>query len=271
MYKKIILFLLLTTLTSSLLHAGETITLGTTTSTRNTGILEHLMPLFKQATGIDVQVIAVDTGAVLKLGQAGQVDVVLSHDEDIEKQLVEKGYFIDREEIMYNDYVLLGPVNDPAGVQATKTATDAFKKIRSAETAFVSRGDNSDTNMRENRIWAMTGAMPERRNTWYFAMEMGMAECIQIATEKQAYILADRTSWYSMEDRDASGLTVVLEGDPTLFNQYGVMIVNPRNHKSINYQSAMNFVIWLTSSTGQDAISTFRDKTGNVLFTPNAR
>ncbi len=271
MYKKLLPFLLLIAFIPSILQASEVIKCASTTSTRNSGMLDYLLPLFKKSTGIDVQVIAVGTGAALELGKKGDVDVVLTHAEDLEKQLVDEGYFIDREEIMYNDFVILGPSNDPAGVKSTRKVVDAFKKIREAKANFISRGDNSGTNMRENRIWAMTGSMPERINAWYLAVGQGMAKTIRIAAEKQAYTLTDRATWYAMEDKDKLGLTITLEGDPVLYNQYGVMIVNPKNFDHINYQSAMNFVIWLTSPEGQEAIGNFRDKLGNILFTPNAR
>jgi len=271
MYKKLLPLFLLIAFIPSILQAGEVIKCASTTSTRNSGMLDYLLPIFKKSTGIDVQVIAVGTGAALELGKKGDVDVVLTHADDLEKQLVDEGYFIDREEIMYNDFIILGPTNDPVDVKATDKVLDAFKKIREAEANFISRGDNSGTNMRENRIWAMTGAMPERSNAWYLAVGQGMAKTIRVAAEKQAYTLTDRATWYSMEDKDKLGLDIVLEGDPALFNQYGVMIVNPKNFDHINYQSAMNFVIWLTSADGQEAIGAFRDKRGNVLFTPNAR
>ncbi|HIQ36442.1 MAG TPA: tungsten ABC transporter substrate-binding protein [Desulfocapsa sulfexigens] len=271
MYKKLIPLLLLIAFIPSLLHAGEAIKCASTTATHNSGILEYLFPIFEQATGIDVQVTTVGNSEALELGRRGEVDVVLTHAEDLEIQLVDEGYFIDREEIMYTDSVILGPTNDPAGVKGTEKVLDAFIKIRTAKATFLSRGDNSEANMLENRIWAMTGSMPERNDTWYLAVGQKMDASIHTAALKQAYTLADRATWYSMEDKDKTGLSIVLEGDPILFNQYGVMIVNPKNHKHINYQSAMNFVIWLTSPTAQDAIGAFRDKSGNVLFTPNAR
>lgn len=271
MYKIFIQFLLLSTFIPSLLHAGESITLASTTSTQKTGFLEYLLPLFKQEMGIEVQVVVADTEDALKLGQAGKVDVVLTHDEDLEKQLVNEGYFIDRENIMYNDFIVLGPANDPEGIQELKTAAESFNKIRSAKTLFISRGDNSETNMRENRIWAMTGTMPERGDSWYISASQGMAETICIAAQKQAYTLADRISWYSTKESYKKGLDVLLEGDPVLVNQYGVMIVNPKNHKDINYQSAMNFVIWMTSPACQNAIAAFKDSSGQTIYTPNAR
>jgi tungstate transport system substrate-binding protein len=271
MYKKNIFLLLLVLFLPSSLYAGESIKCASTTSTINSGLLDYILPIFKKDTGIDVQIIAVGTGAALELGQQGKVDVVLVHDKDLEKQLVDEGYFIDREEIMYNDFVILGPKNDPAGLKEIPVPLDAFKKIRDSKATFISRGDNSGTNMRENRIWATTGAMPARGDSWYLAVNQGMVQTINIAAEKKAYTIADRATWLTLQDKEKPNLAIMVEGDPTLFNQYGVMIVNPKNHKDINYQSAMNFVIWLTSPAGQQAIGAFRDRLGNVLFTPNAR
>ena len=251
--------------------AAESIKVASTVSTQKSGLLDYILPIFKADSGVEVTIIALDTGAALELGQKGEVDAVLVHDEDLEKQLVEEGYFIDREEVMYNDFVILGPKNDPAGVKATKLATDAFKKIRTAQANFVSRGDNSDANMRENRLWAGTGRMPTRCNKWYLSTGKGQAECIRIAAEKQAYTLTDRATWLAMENQATLELNIVLEGDSALFNQYGVMIVNPAKHKDVDYRLAMNFVIWLTSPKGQQAIGEFQDSKGNVPFTPNAR
>lgn len=251
--------------------AGESIRMASTTSTRNSGLFDYLLPIFREKSGVEVQVIAVGTGAALELGKKGDVDCVLVHAEDLEKQLVEEGYFIDREAVMYNDFVILGPTNDPAGVVNTHTAADAFSKIRSAEANFVSRGDNSGTNMRENRIWASTGKMPSRANKWYLSAGQGQAKSIRIAAEKQAYTITDRGTWLAMKDQANLDLAIVLEGDPNLFNQYGVMIVNPAKHKSVDYRPARNLVIWLTSPEGQKTIGAFTDSHGNTLFTPNAR
>ncbi len=271
MYKKISLLLLLVLLFPvTNLHAGETIRVASTTSTFHSGLLDYLLPIFKKSTGIDIKLTVVGTGAALELGQQGKVDVVLVHDKDLEIQLVDEGHFIDREEIMYNDFVILGPPNDPASLKGTSTALEAFTKIRASKSTFISRSDNSGTNMRENRIWATSGAMPARLDSWYLSANLGMAETITLAAAKKAYTLADRATWLTVQDKNPD-LALLVEGDPALFNQYGVMIVNPRNHKYINYQSAMNFVIWLTSSAGQEAIGSFRDTLGNVLFTPNAR
>jgi tungstate transport system substrate-binding protein len=265
------LFLTCVLLLSANAFGGESIRIASTTSTQDSGLLDYLLPLFTKSSGIEVEITAVGTGEALELGKNGKVDAVLVHAEDLEKQLVEEGFFLDREDVMYNDFVILGPKNDPAGVKTTDNASDAFKKIRSTKSFFASRGDNSGTNMRENRIWASSGKMPSRSNKWYISTGAEQAKCIRMASENQAYTITDRATWLAMEDRLNLNLDIVLEGDSTLFNQYGVMIVNPSNHKGIDYRLAMNFVIWITSTNGQEAIGKFKDSHGNILFTPNYR
>lgn len=264
-------FLICTLFLPATIFGGESIRVASTTSTRNSGLLDYLLPLFTKSSGVTVKVTTVGSGEALELGKNGEVDAVLVHAEDLEKQLVEEGFFLDRENVMYNDFVILGPKGDPADVKNTNKASEAFKKIRSAKVMFASRGDNSGTNMRENRIWASSGRMPSRSNKWYLSTGEGQANCIRIASKKQAYTITDRATWLSMEDKTQLDLDIVLEGDPNLFNQYGVMIVNPANHKDIDYRLAMNFVIWLTSNEGQQAIGNFQDGLGNSLFTPNAK
>ncbi len=272
MKKSLLLFcIVLTLFFPATLIAGESIKMASTTSTQNSGLLDYLLPLFKAKSGVDIQVFSMGSGDALELGKAGKVDLTLVHAEDLEKQLVEEGYFIDREDVMYNDFVLLGPADDPAGIKTTKTASEAFKKIREAKANFASRADNSGTNMRENRIWAGSGKMPSRRNKWYISTGKGQAECIRIAAVKKAYTITDRATWLAMKGQENIALSIVLEGDPGLFNQYGVMIVNPAKHKDVDYRLAMNFVIWITSPEGQQAIGQFKDKHGNILFTPNNR
>lgn len=263
-------FVCLTLLLPNTLLAEESIRMASTTATLNSGLLEYLLPLFRAKSGVEVQVIAVSNGEALELGKQGKVDCVLVHAENLEKQLVEEGFFVDREEVMYNDFVLLGPVKDPAGIKTTKRVTQAFKKIRETGAYFASRADNSDTNMRENRIWASTGKMPSRFDKWYLSTGQPQAQCIRLAAEKQGYTFTDRATWLAIKAEENINLDIVLEGDPSLFNQYGVMIVNPSKHKDIDYRLAMNFAIWLTSPDGQQAIAEFRDKYGNTLFTPNA-
>ncbi len=261
------LFLLIFLLPLSL-QAGESIKCASTTSTRNSGLLDYLLPLFSADTGIDVQVIAVGTGAALKLGKNGDVDCVLVHAKELEIELVKDGYFVDRKEIMYNDFVILGPQNDPAKIKGATLAAAGFKKIQEKGVIFVSRGDNSGTNMRENQIWDAAGKQPVESDNWYLSVGQGMSKTIRIASEKQGYTISDRGTWLSMQDKEKLDLAIILEGDPLLFNQYGVMIVSPKNHPHVKYQAAEIFVDWLASPAGKQAIGAFKDKLGNILFTP---
>lgn len=270
MYKKILPLFFVLCLLPTVLYGGDTIKCASTTSTQNSGLLDYLLPLFTKDTGIDVQVMALDTSDALQSGQKGEVDVVLVHDEALEIKLAEEGYFIDRERVMYNDFVILGPKNDPAGIKGTEKVSDAFTKIRQTKSKFASRGDNSGINMRENRIWAGTGKMPGLMDEWYISAGKDMMETIRVAAEKNAYTISDRETWYTINNQEKLNLDILFEGDPSLFNQYGVMIVNPKNHPRVDYRSSMNFVIWLTSPEGQQAIAAFKDKFGNTLFTPNA-
>ena len=253
------------------LIAAESIRVASTTSTMHSGLIDYLFPLFTKSSGIAVELTTVDTGEALELGKNGKVDAVLVHAADMEKQLVEEGFFIDREDVMYNDFVILGPESDPAGIKHTPAVSEALRKIRNTKSLFISRGDNSGVNMRENRLWASSGKMPSRSHKWYLSTGKGQQECIHLAAEKQAYTISDRATWLAMENRDTLQLGILFEGDEALFNQYGVMIVNPSMHRGIDYRLAMNFVIWLTSQEGQKAIGDFTDNQGNRLFTPNAR
>lgn len=272
MFKKICILLLLFVSLPPCLYGGESIRCSTTASTRDSGFLQYILPIFMEDTGIQVRVnVAVDSAAALEFAQQGKADIVLVHDSDLEKHLIDTGAFIDREEIMYDDYVILGPMDDPAGLKNTPAPRDAFKNIRSAKAGFISQGDNGATNMRENGIWADTGTMPAWDATWYQSANTNMTQTILLAAKKQAYTLADRATWLRVQDASKPSLEIVVQGNPELFQQYGIMIVNPRNQKYVNYQSAMNFEIWITSPRGQQIIADFRDSLGNALFTPNAR
>ncbi len=269
MHKKILSLFFVFCLLPTALYGGDTIKCASTTSAQNSGLLDYLLPLFTKDTGIEVQVMTAGTNDALEAGKKGDVDVVFVHAEEMETQLAEEGFFIDRERVMYDDFVILGPKNDPAGIKGTDKVADAFTKIRQTKSGFASRGDNSETNMRENRIWASTGTMPGLMDEWYIPVGQGMMETIHAAAEKKAYTISDRETWYSIENQEKLDLTILFEGDPSLFNQYGVMIVNPRKHPHVDYRSSMNFVIWLTSPEGQQMIAAFKDKLGNTLFTPN--
>ncbi len=266
-----ILFMFASLVSTHSLMAAESIRVASTSPTQHSGLLDYLYPIFTAKSGVEVKSSIGTIAEAINLGKEGKVDAILVHAEDVEKQLVEEGFFLDREDVMYNQFVILGPKNDPAGVSGTQKATEAFQKIRSSSSLFASRSDNSETNMRENLLWASTGKMPSRGDKWYLSTGMGEENSIRLAAEKQAYTIARRTTWLTMEDKDKLDLHIVLQGDPALFDQYGVLITNPAKHKDIDYRLAMNFEIWITSPEGQKAIAAFKDKNGNFLFTPNAK
>jgi len=248
--------------------AYDTIICASTTSTQNSGLFDHILPLFEKKTGIRVKVIAVGTGAALEIGKRGDADVVLVHAKDDELQMVSAGWFVDRHDLMYNDFILLGTPSDPAGVREVKEAHQALANVASRKAVFVSRGDNSGTNKKELKLWKAAGIDPKGMD-WYMEVGQGMARTLRIAGEKQAYVLTDRGTYLSLQDKERLNLEIVLEKDPALFNQYGVMAVNPENHPSVQYKEALAFINWLISAEGQRAIASFQDKKGNRLFTPN--
>jgi tungstate transport system substrate-binding protein len=246
-------------------QAGGGIICASTTSTQNSGLFDHILPLFEKRTGINVHVVAQGTGAALEAGKRGDADVVFVHAKELELQLVEEGYFTDRHDVMYNDFVIIGPTDDPLRLGVEKTAAGAFRKIYINSHPFVSRGDNSGTHKKERSIWKEAGLNPE--GYWYLDVGQGMSKAQRIANEKRAYTLTDRGTWLSR--KDDLDMAVAFEGDPMLFNQYGVMAVNQARHKHVRYREAMVFIDWLISAEGQEAIASYRVK-GRVLFEPNA-
>jgi tungstate transport system substrate-binding protein len=241
-----------------------------TTSTQNSGLFDYLLPLFAKKTGIKVDVVAVGTGAAIEIGKRGDADVVLVHAKNQELKAVEEGFFVNRHDVMYNDFVIIGPPDDPAKIKGLKSALEAFKKIAGSNSAFVSRGDKSGTHSKELAIWKQAGIDPKGQKG-YMEVGQGMEKTQRIANEKRAYTLTDRGTWLATKDKDKLEMGVVLEGDPVLFNQYGVMAVNPDKHKNVKYREAMVFINWLISPEGQEAIGSFKDKHGNKLFVPNAK
>ena len=240
-----------------------------TTSTENSGLFSYILPMFEKKTGIKVKVVARGTGASIEMGKRGDADVALVHAKELELKAVEEGFFVNRHEVMYNDFVIIGPTNDPAKIKGIKSTTEAFKKI-AGSSSFVSRGDNSGTNNMELSIWKKTGIVPKGQE-WYLEVGQGMEKTQRIANEKRAYTLTDRGTWLATKDKDKLDMVIVLEGDPALFNQYAVMAVNPEKHKHVKYKEAMEFANWLISKEGQQAIASFKDKNGNQLFIPNAK
>lgn len=251
--------------------AGETIRCASTTSTQNSGLFEYLLPLFKKESGIAVQVIAVGTGAALELGKRGDVDVAFVHAKKLELEMVEAGWFIDRQDVMYNDFILVGPAADPAAVRRGKDAGAALAAIRKSGQPFVSRGDDSGTHKKELALWQQSGSVPAPATEhWYLTVGQGMAKTIRIAGEKQGYTLTDRGTWLAMQDQAQLGLAVVFEGDPALFNQYGVMAVNSARHPHVKSTAVKQFIAWLTGKSGQAAINGFKNQQGHALFIANA-
>ncbi len=241
-----------------------------TTSTQNSGLFDYILPLFEKKTGIKIDVVAVGTGAAIEIGKRGDADVVFVHAKEQELKAVEEGYFVNRHDVMYNDFVIIGPANDPAKIKGMKSATDAFKKISESGSSFVSRGDKSGTNTKELSLWKKAAIEPAGKK-WYLEVGQGMEKTQRVADEKRAYTLSDRGTWLATKDKDKLDMFIVLEGDPSLFNQYGVMIPNPEKHKHIKSKEAMEFVNWVISKEGQEAIAGFKDKNGNPLFIPNAK
>ena len=269
-FKKILLVLILPVFLASSVSAGQRIRCASTTSTQNSGLFDYILPVFEKKTGIKVDVVAVGTGAAIEIGKRGDADVVFIHAKEQELKAVEEGWFVNRHDVMYNDFVIIGPQNDPAGIRGIKSASEAFRKIAQKASPFVSRGDKSGTHTKELSIWQKTGIDP-KGSQWYLEVGQGMEKAQRIANEKRAYTLTDRGTWLATKDKDKLEMMIVLEGDPALFNQYGVMAVNPEKQPHIKYKEAMEFVNWLISEEGQKAISAFTNKNGNRLFIPNAK
>ncbi len=245
---------------------GTRLRLATTTSTQDSGLLPVLTPPFEKLTGITVDVISVGSGKAIKLGENGDVDVVLVHDRKAEDRFVAQGFGVNRRDVMHNDFVVVGPMEDPARVAASGSAVDAFTRIASAGAAFVSRGDASGTNVKELDLWAAAAVKPA--GGWYKEAGQGMGEVLVMASNLEAYTLTDRGTWIAMKDK-LPGLRILCEGNAALFNPYGVIAVNPQKHPEVNYMAAMQYIAWVTSVQGQKII---RDYTmgGQQLFTPDA-
>lgn len=244
------------------------ITVASTTSTEQSGLFKHLLPQFTKASGIQVRVVALGTGQALDVARRGDADVVFVHDPQAEEKFVAEGYGLKRLPVMYNDFVLIGPKRDPAGVAGGKDIVAALKKIESAGAPFVSRGDKSGTHAAELRLWKAAGTDPvQGRGKWYRETGSGMGPSLNAAASMDAYLLADRGTWLSFKNR--GDLSIVVEGDQRLFNQYGVMLVNPAKHVHVKIQPGQAFIDWLVSSKGQEAIASYKIG-GEQLFFPNA-
>jgi tungstate transport system substrate-binding protein len=251
-------------LASGLAHAQPFITVASTTSTEQSGLFKHLLPAFTKDTGIEARVVAVGTGQALDMGRRGDADVVFVHDQAAEEKFLDEGFGVKRYPVMYNDFVIVGPASDPAGVKG-KDVTAALKRIAEKQAPFASRADKSGTHSAELRYWKLAG-IDQPRGAWYLETGSGMGPTLNTASGKGAYALTDRGTWLNFKNR--GDLVILVEGDRRLFNQYGVMLVNPAKHPHVKKEAGQKFIDWLISPEGQAAIAAYRIG-GEPLFFPN--
>jgi tungstate transport system substrate-binding protein len=245
--------------------AEERLKMATTTSTENSGLLGTILPPFEKMFNLKVDVIAVGTGKAMKLGETGDVDVIFVHDPVDEERFIAQGYGVNRRAVTHNDFVLVGPASDPAGCRGMKNITEVFSNIAKSNALFVSRGDDSGTHRKEKEIWVKAGIVPQGK--WYMEAGQGMGAVLQMAHDKMAYTLADRGTYVAYKSKIDS--VIISEGDPVLYNPYGVIAVNPARHPQVNYIKTMTFIGWLTSPECQKLIGNFKLQ-GEVLFYPDA-
>ena len=245
--------------------AGDHLRLATTTSTESSGLLAELLPPFERANGIKVDVIAVGSGKALKLAENGDADVVLSHAPELEEPFVAAGYGVNRRDVMYNDFVIVGPSADPAKIRGLKDAAEVMKRLASSGASFVSRADESGTHQKEKQLWAAAGIRPQ--GPWYLEAGQGMGEVLIMASERKAYTIADRGTWIAF--RAKLDLSLLVAGDPRLRNPYTIIAVNPALHSHVKYRETMALIAFVTGTEGQKIIGSFQ-KDGEVLFHPTA-
>jgi len=259
--------LLLLAVSPSSAQAQRAITVASTTSTEQSGLFKHLMPKFTGSTGIEVKVVALGTGQALDIGRRGDADVVFVHDKEAEEKFVADGFGVKRHEVMYNDFVVVGPKSDPAGV-AGKNIQAGLRRIAAVKAPFVSRGDRSGTHAAELRFWRDAGLnLAAIKGDWYKEIGQGMGPALNTASAASAYLLSDRGTWLVFKNR--ADLAILVEGDERMFNQYGVMLVNPARHPQVKAADGQRFVDWLVSGEGQKTIAEYRVN-GEQLFFPNA-
>ncbi|MEH2622809.1 tungstate transport system substrate-binding protein [Bradyrhizobium sp. AZCC 1719] len=246
----------------------KSIVVASTTSTQDSGLFAHILPMFKARTGIDVKVVAQGTGQALDTGRRGDADVVFVHAKPAEEKFVSEGFGVRRHPVMYNDFILIGPKSDPAGIKGSKDIVAAVSAIKAKAADFISRGDKSGTHQAELNLWKVAGIdIAKDRGPWYKEIGQGMGAALNTASASNAYVLADRGTWLSFKNRGDLGIAV--EGDKRLFNQYGVMLVNPEKHPSVKKDLGQRFIDWLVSPEGQKAIAGYKIS-GEQLFYPNA-
>ena len=260
-FRTITAYLLIST---SMTSFAQNLVMASTTSTEQSGLFQHLLPEFKKSTGVDVKVVALGTGQALDMGRRGDADILFVHDQVAEEKFVADGFGIKRLPVMYNDFVLIGPANDPAKV-AGKEIMNALKNLSAANASFISRGDKSGTHAAELRYWK--NANLENKGTGYKECGCGMGPALNIASSTDSYVLADRGTWLSFKNRGS--MKILVEGDSRLFNQYGVIAVNPAKHPHVKVDVAQKFIDWVISPIGQSAIASYKIG-GEQLFFPNA-
>jgi tungstate transport system substrate-binding protein len=245
----------------------KSIVVASTTSTQDSGLFGYILPLFKRKTGIDVRVVSQGTGQALDTGRRGDADVVFVHAKSLEEKFIAEGFGVRRYPVMYNDFVLIGPKDNAAGINGSKDIVAALKILKAKSLAFISRGDRSGTHAAELALWQAAGIdVTGDRGTWYKEIGQGMGAALNTASASNAYVLADRGTWLSFKNR--GDLMIAVEGDNRLFNQYGVMLVNPEKHKHVKKEMGQTFINWLVSAEGQTAIAGYRIG-GQQLFFPN--
>lgn len=244
------------------------IKMATTTSTQDSGLLDAILPEFTKDTGYEIEVIAVGTGAAIKMGETGDVDVILVHSRAAEDKFVEDGFGVDRKDVMYNDFLFIGPKDDPAGIKGTGDAVAALKAIAEKQATFVSRGDDSGTHKKEVKTWEAAGIEPA--GEWYKSVGKGMGDTYRMADEMKGYTLIDRATFLANQDKYE--LEAMVEGDKLLLNPYGVIAVNPEKYPNVNNDGALAFIEWMTSEKGQKLIGEYGvDEFGQALFVPDAQ
>jgi tungstate transport system substrate-binding protein len=264
MTRRLLLVLLLLALALPA-SAQRSITVASTTSTEQSGLFGHMLPLFTRETGIEVRVVALGTGQALDVGRRGDADVVFVHDQAAEERFVADGFGVRRFPVMYNDFVIAGPAADSAGIAGLRDVAEAYRRIAARQAPFISRGDRSGTHAAELRLWQTAGVQPA--GSWYREVGQGMGPALNTASAQDAYIFTDRGTWLSFRNR--GNLKILVEGDAKLFNQYGVMLVNPAKHPHVKAADGQRFVDWLVSPAGQAAIASYKVG-GEQLFFPNA-
>ena len=247
----------------------KSIVVASTTSTQDSGLFDYLLPRFTQKTGIAVKVLAQGTGQALDTGRRGEADVVFVHNKSSENRFIDEGDGVKRVPVMYNDFVLIGPKSDPAGVRDLKDIAKAFEAIKAKSAAFISRGDRSGTHLKELMIWNKDLGIDieNDRGSWYTSIGQGMDAALQMAVASSAYVLSDRATWIHLKNR--GDLQILVEDDKRMFNQYGVILVNPAKHPNVRHEFGQQFINWLVSPEGQKAIANFKTE-GEQLFFPNA-